>query len=128
MTSPLITTASIGNPGYLEANISSTIPVPLLMIMAPKRGVQPCHIKSLTTLLPRTMTAHVTAEHMSSMARMRGNTVLTQLMRMEHMVPRKESVTRSPRKDATGGAILSKNVWSDREEKGRQWYEPGSRP
>jgi len=59
--SPLMTTARRGNPGYLEANISSTIPVPQLMTIAPKRGVQPCHMRSLTTLFPRTTTAHASS-------------------------------------------------------------------
>ena len=75
---PLMTTARRGKPGYLEAKVSRTIPVPLLMTMAPKRGVQPCHMRSLTAQFPRTMTAHAAAEHRRRMAIKRGRTVLTQ--------------------------------------------------
>lgn len=46
---------------------------------------------------------------------MRGNTVLTQLIKMELMAARRDSVTKSPRKEATGGAMLSEGLWSERE-------------
>lgn len=39
---------------------------------------------------------------------MRGMGVLTTLIRMEEIAPRRLSVTKSPRHDAIGGAILSK--------------------
>lgn len=108
-----MTTARRGNPGYLEANVSSTMPVPLLMTMAPKSGVQPCDMRSLTKLFPRTTTAHATAEDMTSIAMIRGNAVLIQFINTELMAPRRDKVTRSPRKDATGGAMLSEEVRSD---------------
>jgi hypothetical protein len=40
-------------------------------------------------------------------AQMRGMGVLTTLISMEEMTPRRLSVTKSPRHDAIGGAILS---------------------
>ena len=39
----------------------------------------------------------------------RGNAVLTQLIKTELMAPRRDRVTKSPRKDATGGAMLSED-------------------
>jgi hypothetical protein len=41
---------------------------------------------------------------------MRGMGVLATLMSMEEMTPRRLSVTKSPRHDAIGGAILSESV------------------
>jgi hypothetical protein len=40
-------------------------------------------------------------------ARMKGNGVWMKLMRMAETAPRRQSVTRSPRQEATGGAMLS---------------------
>jgi len=104
---PLITMASKGNPWYREANVSSTIPVALLMTIAPNSGVQPCHIRCLTTLLPRTIKAHKVAEHIRNNTMIRGHRVLTKLIKIEEIVPSKHNVTRSPRQDAIGGAMLS---------------------
>ena len=41
------------------------------------------------------------------MARMKGNGVRMKLMKIADTAPRRQRVTRSPRQDATGGAILS---------------------
>lgn len=45
---PLITTARRAKPSYRLTNKSSTIPVPLLMIMAPNKGVHPWVKRALT--------------------------------------------------------------------------------
>lgn len=50
----------------------------------------------------------------------RGNRVLTRLTKTELITPRMDNVTKSPRKDAIGGAILSGDVLLDEEERDKK--------
>ena len=111
MNAPLITMASKGNPRYLDAKVSRIIPVALLITMAPNRGGQPCHMRSLTSLLRLTKKVHQIADKTRNNTSTSGNGVLTKLIKAEETVPSKDSVTKSPRHDATGGAILSTRTW-----------------
>jgi len=102
-----MTMASNGNPSYRLAKISRTMPVALLMIMAPNNGDQPCLIRSFTKGFRCVMRAHEKDDNMTSRTRMNGNGVFTRLMRAAETTPTRQSVTRSPRQAAIGGAMLS---------------------
>lgn len=77
------------------------------MTMAPNRGDQPCPIRSFTKGFRRVQTAQKIDERTTRKAMMRGAGVLTKLMRAAETAPRRQSVTRSPKQEAIGGAILS---------------------
>lgn len=92
---PLITIASKGNPWYREAKVSSTIPVALLMTMAPNKGGQPCHMRSFTQLLRRAMKKQEVADRTRHNIRIGGNGVLIKSIRSEETVASRQSVTKS---------------------------------
>lgn len=104
---PLITIASNGKPSYRFANKSNTIPVALLITIAPNSGLHPCVKRSLTNGFLRVQTAQVIEDKITRMARKKGMGVLTKLMRAAETIPKRQRVTRSPRQDAIGGAMLS---------------------
>ena len=107
---PLITIANNGKPSYRLANKSNTIPVALLITIAPNSGLHPCNKRSFTNEFLRVQIAQVIEDSITRMARKKGMRVLTKLMRAAETTPTKQRVTRSPRQDAIGGAMLSGNV------------------
>lgn len=107
---PLITIANNGNPSYRLANKSNTIPVALLITIAPNSGLHPCFRRSFTNGFLRVQTAQVIEDSITRIARKKGMGVLTKLMRAAETTPTRQRVTRSPRQDAMGGAMLSGNM------------------
>lgn len=105
-----MTTARRANPSKRLTNLSRTMPVPLLITMAPKSGNQPCVRRGLTWLLLIVKTKQALAETRTTAARIKGMGVLITRIRTDDIMPMKHKVTRSPRQDATGGAMLSGNL------------------
>lgn len=91
-------------------NMSNTIPVPLLITIAPKSGLHPCQIKCLTSGFRRAMVPHTPMETTTIMTirmiKRIGGEENNGRSRVE-LMPRSVRVTRSPRQDAIGGAMLS---------------------
>ena len=104
---PLMTTARTAKPSYRLTNMSSTMPVPLLIIIAPNRGVHPCVRRSRTCGLRSVNAKHATPIPTTSTPRMKGMGVCKKGMRRLDSIPMRMRVTRSPRQEATGGAMLS---------------------
>lgn len=82
-------------------------PVPLLMIMAPNSGDHPCARRCLTKGLRRVEKPQEMAESTTMTMTMKGSEVLTKTIKIAETNASSDSVTRSPRQLATGGAILS---------------------
>jgi hypothetical protein len=79
------------------------------MTMAPNRGVQPCVIRGLTSGLREVKIPHA-VEDMMIRTMIMSDSGVGRLMRTVETPPKRESVKRSPREAATGGAILSKRM------------------
>jgi hypothetical protein len=75
--------------------------------MAPNNGDQPCLIRSFTKGFRCVKTAQNKDDSITRRTRIKGTGVLTKLMRAAETAPTKQSVTRSPRQAAIGGAMLS---------------------
>lgn len=102
-----MTTYRRANPSYLLTNKSRTIPVPQLMTMAPKSGVQHCNRRGDTCGFRRVKYKQVTAALVTSMKIMNGMGVFKNGIRIFETMLRRKSAVRSPRHEAMGGAILS---------------------
>lgn len=83
------------------------MPVPLLMTIAPKSGAQPCVRSGATRGFRRVNIPQESAERTTRMATVNGMGVCRKMIRTEETAPRSMSVTRSPRQEAMGGAMLS---------------------
>jgi hypothetical protein len=105
-----MTTARTAKPSYRLTNMSSIIPVPLLMTIAPNRGVHPCVRRGRTWVLRSVNAKHTAPTPMTRTPRMKGMGVCRRGMRRLERMPMRMRVTRSPRQEATGGAMLSR-VW-----------------
>ena len=89
-------------------NMSSAMPVPLLIIMALNRGVHPCLRRGRTSVLSSVYAKHATPIPTRSTPRMKGMGVCRRGMRRLDSTPMRMRVTnRSPR-EATSGAMLSR--------------------
>lgn len=104
---PLMTTANTAKPSYRLTNMSSTIPVPLLMIIAPKSGLQPSFNRGFTRSFFNVYTRQLMARHTTSALTTKGMGVWRYGTRRVETKPRRMRVKRSPRQDATAGAMLS---------------------
>ena len=102
-----MTTARTAKPSYRLTNMSSTMSVPLLIIIAPNRGVHPCVRKSRTCALRIVNAKHATPIPTTSTQRMKGMGAYKKGMRRLDSTPMRMRVTRSSRQEATGGTILS---------------------
>ena len=83
------------------------MPVALLMIMAPNSGDQPSFRRSFTKGFRCVKRVQKQDDSIMRRRRMSGTGVLMKLMRAAAAAPKTQSVTRSPRQAAIGGAILS---------------------
>lgn len=84
------------------------MPVPLLMIMAPNRGDQPCVSNGFTCgFFNVTKVQPIPAAKSRTAIMMRMTGTLMKSMYMAETNPRRHSVMRSPRHAAIGGAMLS---------------------
>ena len=104
---PLMTTARTAKPSYRLTNMFSTMPVPLLIIIAPNRGVHPCVRRGRTCGLRSVNAKHATPIPTTSTPIIKGMGVCKKGMRRLDSIPMRMRVTRSPRQEATGGAMLS---------------------
>lgn len=104
---PLMTTASSANPSYLLTNKSRTMPVPLLMTIAPIRGLQPWVSRPLTCAFLLANMQQKIANRTRKTKITEGTGVCRTPMKRLDVSPRRRRVTRSPRHAAIGGAILS---------------------
>ena len=102
-----MTTARTAKPSYRLTNMSSTMPVPLLIIMAPNRGVHPCVRRGRTCALRSANAKHAMPIPTTSTPRMKGMGVCKGGMRRLDSMPMRMRVTRSPRQEATSGAMLA---------------------
>lgn len=83
------------------------MPVPLLMTIAPKSGAQPCVRRGATRGFRRVKRPQESADRTTRTAMVKGIGVCRKMMSTEETAPRRMSVTRSPRQEAMGGAMLS---------------------
>ena len=104
---PLITTARRAYSRYLWTNKSRTTPATELITMAPKRGDQPCDRRPATCGLRREKYRETIAILVTSVRITNGTGVFKNGMRAFETRPRRKRVTRSPRQEAIGGAMLS---------------------
>lgn len=105
-----MTTASKANPSYRLTKRSNTIPVQLLITMAPNSGDQPSVTSSLTCSFRRVRKKHVVATPTTKSPTIKGSGVCMKPISPVEVAPISSRVTRSPKHDATGGAILSGSV------------------
>ena len=104
---PAMTTARRAKPLYRSTKVSRTMPVPLLIAIATKRGDQPSLRRCLTCSLRWVTNAQPTAAMTRRITIMSGTGVFSTCTSSSAMTPRSDNVTRSPKHAATGGAMLS---------------------
>jgi hypothetical protein len=104
---PLMTMASRAKPRYRLTNTSSTMPVALLMTMAPNSGDHPWKMRCRTCSLRWTRTPAPTAMATITRTTTSGSAVVMKSIRPCETSPTNVRVTKSPRHAAMGGAMLS---------------------
>ena len=87
--------------------MSKTMPVPLLIIIAIKRGDQPSFNNGLTCSFLNVYIKQVNARQTTSAPTIKGIGVRMKGTRRVETVPKRTSVNKSPKQDAIAGAILS---------------------
>jgi len=95
--------------------MSSTMPVPLLIAIAPNRGDQPSLMSGRTCGLFNVYIKQLMAMHTTKAATMKGMGVRIKGISNVDTVPTRSRVTKSPRQEAIAGAILSGSLLNFRQ-------------
>ena len=90
-----MTTTRTAKPSYRLTNMSNTMPVPLLVIIASSTGVHPCVRRGRTCVLRSVNAKHATPIPTTSMPRMRRMGVSKRGMRRLDSTPMRMRVTNS---------------------------------
>lgn len=107
-----MTIANDPKSSHFVTKLSSTMPVPLLITMAPSRGDQPSFSMFFTNLFRKVAKNAVTRSAKSNMGstNTRGVEYMSGRVRVTAMNVNRVSVSRSPRHEANGGEMLSERM------------------
>jgi hypothetical protein len=105
---PLMMIDKLPNPSHLLTNLSNTIPAPLLITIAPRRGVHPCFKSSFVEgFLIVQYSVKMNHTRQTNTTNAEFEVRFFEDVRPDDTTTRMLNVIRSPNVEAIGGAMLS---------------------